>query len=63
MNIVKILSDKAYSNVDSLNYLVPIEHNLVLPNIQDQEVSNIIKALKNTFKITAVVLVFLYYIM
>ena len=34
MNIRKSLSDKIHSNVDKLTYLIPNEHNLVLPNIK-----------------------------
>ena len=48
MNIGKSLSDKIHSNVDPLTYLIPNEHNLVLPIIQEIEVRNIIMALKNT---------------
>ena len=44
----KSLSCKIHSNVDPLTYLIPNEHNLVLPIIQDKEVRNIIMALKNT---------------
>ena len=46
--IGKSLSGKIHSNVDPLTYLIPNEHNLVLPIIQDKEVRNIIMALKNT---------------
>ena len=48
VNIGKSLSDKIHSNVDPLTYLIPNEHNLVLPIIQEIEVRNIIMALKNT---------------
>ena len=48
MNIGKSLSDKIHSNVYPLTYLIPNEHNLVLPIIQEIEVRNIIMALKNT---------------
>ena len=48
VNIGKSLSDKIHSNVDPLTYLIPNEHNLVLPITQEIEVRNIIMALKNT---------------
>ena len=48
VNIGKSLSGKIHSNVDPLTYLIPNEHNLVLPIIQDKKVRNIIMALKNT---------------
>ena len=48
VNLGKSLSDKIYSTVDPLTYLIPNEHNLVSPIIQEKEVRNIIMALKNT---------------